>query len=244
GDGPLPLFFGPILGNSTASVSVTASAALLPMGGIRVPPNGTAPVLPIAVDLKSWDDLMLRGIGTDDYSFNSDMNTVSNGSDGIMELNIFPGEDSELPSGNRGTVDFGDPSNSTGDIERQIVEGLNYDDMSFFPNNEISLEGGSFEVNGDTGLSAGIKGELKSIIGQPRIVPLFTTVVNPGTNATYTIVRWVGVRIMAVDFSGKNKYVYVQPASFVASGTIRASEGGPLTEIRDDTIFAPLFLYK
>jgi hypothetical protein len=87
---------------------------------------------------------------------------------------------------------------------------------------------------------------LDSIVGQERLIPLFTTVVNPGTNAAFTIVKWVGIRIMAVNLRGKNsnRYVYIQPASFVAPGTIRVSEGGPLAEIRDDTVFAPLFLYK
>ena len=115
--------------------------------------------------------------------------------------------------------------------------------MTYLPNNEISLESGSFELSGDTGLDANLQNDLDSIVGQDRIVPLFTTVANPGTNATYTIVRWVGVRVMAVNLRGNNFYVYVQPASFVAAGTIRVSEGGPLAEIRDDTVFAPLFLY-
>lgn len=86
--------------------------------------------------------------------------------------------------------------------------------------------------------------ELASIIGQTRIVPLFTNVTNPGSNATYTIVKWVGVRIMDVKLIGNNKYLYLQPATFVATGMSRVSEGGPLAEIRDDTVFAPVFLYK
>lgn len=243
GDQELPLLFGPIIGNSAASVSVSATAALLPAAGISVPPGGTAPVLPIAVDEASWEDLM-NGIGSDNYTYDPVTDTVTAGTDGILEMNLYPGDDSTLPSGNRGTVDFGNPNNSTTDLERQIVNGLNYDDMTYFTNNEISLEGGPFDISGDTGLDANLENELDSIVGQERIVPLFTTVVNPGTNATYTIVKWVGVRIMAVNLRGNNRYVYIQPASFVAPGTIRVSEGGPLAEIRDDTVFAPLFLYK
>ena len=243
GDQQLPLLFGPIIGNSAASVSVSATAALLPAVGISVPPGGTAPVLPIAVDLDSWEDVM-NGIGTDDYTYDPVTDSVVSGSDGILEMNIFPDSDPTLPAGNRGTVDFGDPNNATIDLERQIVNGLNYDDMTYYPNNEISLEGGTFDVSGDTGLDVNLKDELASIIGQVRIVPLFTNVSKPGTNATFTIVKWVGVRIMAVNLTGVNRHLYLQPASFVASGMIRVSEGGPLAEIRDDTVFAPLFLYK
>ncbi|MCH7689075.1 MAG: hypothetical protein IH899_20770 [Planctomycetes bacterium] len=243
GDQQLPLFFGPIIGNSAARVSVSAKAALLPAAGISVPPGGTAPVLPMAVDLASWEDLM-NNIGSDNYSYDPNTGSVTSGSDGIMELNIFPDGDAELPPGNRGTVSFGDPGdNSTGTLERQIVEGLNAYDMSFYTNNEISLDGGPFEVYGNPGISAGIEDELISVIGQFRIAALFTTAAGNGSNTTYTVVRWVASRIMAVDFGEKPKYVYVQPASFVMKNAVRV-KGGDLAEIRDDTIFAPLFLYK
>jgi hypothetical protein len=104
----------------------------------------------------------------------------------------------------------------------------------------------TFLVSGDTGIDANLENELNSIIGQERVVPLFTTVVNPGTGATYTIVKWVGIRIMAVDLRGNasTRSVIIQPSSFVASGMFRVSEGGPLAEINEDTVFAPLFLYK
>ena len=244
GDSSLPLFFGPIIGSSAASVSVLATAALLPAAGISVPPGGTAPVLPLAVDLASWEDLM-NGIGSDNYSYDPDTDSVTNNSsDGILEMNMFPGDDSSLPSGNRGTVDFGNPNNATIDLERQIINGLNYDDMTYYPNNEISLEGGSFDVSGDTGIDVNLKDELASIIGQTRIVPLFTNVSNPGTNATFTIVKWVGVRIMDVNLRGRNWYVYVQPASFVAFNTIRVSDGSSMPVIQEDTVFAPVFLYE
>ena len=243
GDQQLPLLFGPIIGHSAANVSVSASVALLPAAGISVPPGGTAPVLPIAVDAESWEDLM-NGIGTDNYHYNSDTDTVTSGTDGILEMNLYPGDDSTLPSGNRGTVDFGNPNNSTTDLERQIVNGLNYDDMTYFTNNEISLEGGSFDLSGDTGLDANLENDLDAIVGQERVVPLFTTVVNPGTNATFTIVKWVGVRIMAVNLRGNNRYVYIQPTSFVAPNTIRVSDGSSMPDIQEDTVFAPVFLYE
>ena len=61
---------------------------------------------------------------------------------------------------------------------------------------------GVLHLNGDTGISAGVKDELASIIGQPRIIPIFSSVVGPGNNADYTIVKFVGVRILAVKLTG------------------------------------------
>ncbi len=99
------------------------------------------------------------------------------GSDGVLEMNIYPDANTSLPSGNRGTVDLGSPNNSTNDLKRQIQYGLNAYDLSFFPNNTIQLgSNGTLVLNGDTGISAGIEASLQSIIGQKRIMPIFTTV--------------------------------------------------------------------
>lgn len=243
-DSALPMLFGPVIGKSSQTIAVTASAALLPAGGFRVGPGEFAPVLPFAMDESSWEDLMAGTGGYDDHSYDPDTGSVSKPGDGINEIDLYPGDDTSLPSGNRGTVDFGSASNSTADIERQILQGLNETDMSYFPDNELTLDSGPIELNGDTGMSAGFKDELASIVGQTRILPLFSTVTNPGNNATYTLVRWVGVRIMDVKLTGKTKHVSVQPASFIAPTTIRVENGGAQSEIRDDTVFAPLFLYE
>ena len=46
-----------------------------------------------------------------------------------------------------------------------------------------STAGGKLYLNGDTGISAGVKDELASIKGQPRIIPIFSTVSGNGNNA-------------------------------------------------------------
>jgi hypothetical protein len=71
-----------------------------------------------------------------------------------------------------------------------------------------------------------VKDELDSIKGQPRIIPIFRSVVGPGNNATYTIVAFVGVRIMEVKLTGKmnQKRVVIQPANMVVRGAIPASQ--------------------
>ena len=52
GDGPLPLFFGPIIGHDTANVSASTISAIIPGSGFRVEPGSgrTVGVLPITLD--------------------------------------------------------------------------------------------------------------------------------------------------------------------------------------------------
>jgi hypothetical protein len=259
GDRPLTLFFAPILGQRTADLSVTAQAAMIPAAGFKVLPGSTltAGVVPIAIDDGSWNNLM-NGLASDgdNFSYDPATNAVVNGSDGVPELNIFPDSDATLPPGNRGTVDFGSANNSTADLSRQILYGLNDSDLSYFPNNEFNLDNTPIDLNGDPGISAGIKDELATIIGQPRAFPIFSNVTGPGNNATYfsnvtgpgnnatyTIIKFVGATILEVELTGANKRVIVQPATFVDSTGVRG-EGGIGSIIQDDTIFAPLYLYK
>lgn len=64
-------------------------------------------------------------------------------------------------------------------------------------------DNGELFLNGDTGISAGVKNELASIKGEPKLIPLFNQVNGPGNNATYSIVKFVGVRLMQVKLTGK-----------------------------------------
>ncbi len=80
---------------------------------------------------------------------------------------------------------------------------------------------GELDLNGDTGISAGIKDELATLIGKTRVIPIFREVNGNGNNANFVIVRWEGVRILDVKLTGKpnQKRVIIQPAKVVARGT-------------------------
>lgn len=234
----LPLFFAPVIGTVDAEVSARSVVVLEPGVGFRVVPGscGDAQVLPIAIDLGTWNNL-LGGAGSDNFSFDPATNSVSAGSDGLRECNLFPTGSTTLPAGNRGTVNIGDPNNNTTDLKRQILGGLNATDLSFYSNNELRTDTGPLYLTGDTGLSAGVESELSSIVGQVRAIPVFIEVSGPGYQATYTIVKFVGVRILAVRLLGSpvQKYLMVQPALFVDCTVIR---GGSLASA-DDSIFSP-----
>ena len=158
---------------------------------------------------------------------------VTNSPDGIMEFNIFP---ITRESGNFGTIDVGHSGNSTADLKRQILDGVTPSDLAYFPD---SLLVPPLEMNGDTGISAGIKAQLLQILGQCRSIALFDNVDGPGNNAYFSIVKFVGVRVMDVDLTGGNKYLIMQPCTYSEPG------GNPDydAEIGDQTtIFTPLIL--
>jgi hypothetical protein len=155
----------------------------------------------------------MLGLGTDKYSYNPNTGGTSSGGDGVKEVDLYPYGTSALPPGNRGTVDLGSPNNSTSDLKRQILYGQNATDLSYF-GGSVRTDDGPIQLNGDTGISAGIKDELEAIKGQPRLIPLFSQVTGPGNNATYTITRFVPVRIVYVKLTGNPKSVVVQPAPY------------------------------
>ncbi|MFM9962143.1 MAG: pilus assembly protein TadG-related protein [Planctomycetaceae bacterium] len=230
GDQQLPLFFAKAMGNQSASMIASATAVLAPGNGFYIPPSSglTCPVLPLAIDQTTWNDLINNGVGTDSYKYNSN-GTVSTGTDGIKEVSLYPSGSSSLPSGNRGTVDIGSANNSTADLSRQIRYGPNQADLAYFGGKLQIPASGVLLLNGDTGLSAGIKDDLAAIIGQPRAIPVFSAVSGPGNNATFQITKFVGVRIMFVQLTGSpsNKKVVVQPAP-VFDGTIIGSPGSAM----------------
>lgn len=235
GDRTLPLWFAPVIGHDKAVLSVSSIAALQPAAKVVKKPGYNVDLLPFALDVGTWNDL-LAGNGPDNYSWNEATGQVTNGSDGVLEVDLYPYGNQNLPPGNRGTVDFGSNNNSTADISRQILYGLNEYDLSFF-GGEIDFEAVPMYINGDTGISAGVKDELEAIKGQPRFIPLFSAVSGPGNNATYTIVKFVPIRIMYVRLTGKpkNKKVWIQPAPYFDPTVVVGD-----TEIHDDSILAPV----
>ncbi len=243
GDRPLDLFFAPVLGHDQANVTTIATAAMLAGVGFQKSPGQNISILPITLDVPTWNDLIDLGIGEgDNYRYNPSTGAVTGGTDGILEINLYPQGSQILPPGNRGTVDFGDTNNATDTLNRQILYGLNDDDWAALAAQgitELRWDTEPIQIYGDTGLSAGIKEELNAIKGKPRAIPLFSEVANPGNNALYTIVQFVGIRIMSVKLEGTNKHVMIQPAPFSDFSVIPSD--GPIT---DDSIFAPPTLVR
>lgn len=215
------LTFAKALGFQRSSMAATATAAFSDkLSGFRVTSGGgNAQLLPFAVHEDAWNALTNGGAGSgDNYRYDKLYGEVLGGGDGINELNIYPGAAAgQLPPGNFGTVDIGPSNNSTADIARQILYGVSAEDLDTFGGELKFDENGVIHLNGDTGISAGVKDELEAIKGQPRILPIFRTVSGPGNNATYEVVGFAGVRIVNVKLTGamKSKALIVQPAVVV-----------------------------
>lgn len=229
--GSVMLNFARVFGLSSREMSASAVASFSDaVKGFRVTSSsGNAGLLPFALQVDVWLGL-LEGTQTtgDHYAYDPETGSVSSGSDNVLELNLYPGAGTgQLPPGNFGTVDIGSSNNSTADIARQILFGITEEDLSYLGGSIELGDDGTLELNGDTGLSAGVKDELDAIMGQPRTIPLFSEVSGPGNNAMFTIVGFAGVRIVNVKLTGSmnSKQLIIQPAMSVDPSAI-AGDGG------------------
>jgi len=239
-NGEVPYFFARVFGLQGQMLQAEATAAIVrDVKGFRTPSDGSnLDILPLALDLETWNN-WAAGQGSDNYKWDAENEQVTAGCDGDLEVNLYP-EGTGSP-GNRGTVDVGEANNSTCDIARQIVDGVSPQDMQALADSGRQLEFdscGHANLNGDTGISAGVKAELASIIGQPRVIPVFSTVVGPGNNAEYTIVKWVGVRVMDVKLTGpmSKKYVTIQTAPIICKGAIASETTGTSSNVYSSVV--------
>jgi hypothetical protein len=242
-NGEVPYFFARVFGMQGQILNAEATAAIVrDVKGFHVPADGSnLDILPFALDLDTWNSWM-AGQGTDNWTWDGECDHVSAGSDGKLEINLYP-QGTGSP-GNRGTVDIGGANNSANDIARQILEGISPQDMQDLLDSGRQLEfdsTGNLDLNGDTGISAGVKDDLSAIIGEPRVIPVFSTVVGPGNNAEYTIVKWFGIRIMAVKLTGpmSKKHVTIQAAPIVMKGVVPADGTGTSAYV-----YSPVVLVK
>jgi hypothetical protein len=239
-NGEVPYFFAKIFGLEGQVLQSEATAGIIrDIKGFQAPADGdNIDILPYALDLQTWNNLIAEN-GNDAYFWNPDSKTVSVGADGFVEVNLFP-QGTGSP-GNRGTVDIGSSNNSTADIADQILHGVSPADLAFHGGTLEFNSSGKLYLNGDTGISAGVKDELASIIGKPRIIPIFESVTGNGNNAMYTIVKWQGIRIMAVKLTGSmsQKHVTIQVAPIATHGVIPATSSGSSTYV-----YSPVVLIK
>jgi hypothetical protein len=232
-NGQVELFFARIFGAETADVSAQATAIFIDqITGFRSPPTGTSTVMPFVVHEDTWQN-WLDGEGEDNWAHDETTGTVSSGNDGVREFTLFASgnnnevENGAITSGNFGTVDIGNPNNSTAELSRQIHHGPNASDFSYLPEGELKLSGTSntLMLNGDTGISASMASALEDTLGEPRTLMLYREVTGDGNTTWFTIVGFIGVRVVDYSLTGQQMYIRVQPALVLDSSAI-ADTGG------------------
>jgi hypothetical protein len=238
-DGPVRLFFAPIIGHRHSNLTVRATAALLPGSGFRLEPGQRAGVLPFAFDEQSWDQMAAGEIADDNFAYDPETGAIGPGSDGIPELDMFPAGKGELPPGNRGTVNIGTANNSTSTVIDQILNGLSKEHLDFHGGELSATSDDPLDVGGNTGISAAMRTALESIKGRPSAMPVFRDVHGPGNNAVFTLVGFVGVRIVDVKLTGNPKHVLIQPAPYVHSSVVpdTSESAGPGGTLNYNTVF-------
>lgn len=198
---PVGLFFARVLGINSSNITATATAILPP--GSHLYPG--AKVLPITIEEAAWD------------AWPKDEDRI------VYDDGQMTDGDGNVVNGNWGTVDIGNPNNSTSDINDQILNGLRQEDLDWLYNdNRISTNQFlptefPWLVNSDTGLSQGLKQSIENIHGMKRMIPIFDHVYGSGGNAEYRVVKWGVVRVNTSGWGSpifvdvKKAYTYNDP---------------------------------
>jgi Flp pilus assembly protein TadG len=256
-NGSLSLFFARALGITSWNLEATATASY--QGGVtgfkfQNSYTGPCKLLPFTMQVDYWNQLVAGGT-TDNWTRTIPTvavpvpNNVGSGADGIYEGNLFP-LSNNLSSGNFGMIDLGAPANGTPVYENWIRNGPSATDLAYFsPANgyphglQIDSTTGSIQMHGTPGVHAAMQTDLQSIIGQGRIIPLYSTVTGNGNNAQYTVVGWAGCTVLDVNLTGalKNKHVTIQPC-FVIDAT--AITGASSRSFAGQYIVKPLGLVR
>jgi Flp pilus assembly protein TadG len=215
-NGPLNLFFAPVLGRRNTDVRATATVTV--QAGVGLLPE--AELLPYTVHRDYYyaaTGSVRHGIDlskiTDVYTVRPGQSPLPGG-DGVKEIVLFGSE--KKAAGNFGSLDIGSASNGTPDLVRQILNGPSAKDFAHKDFAKKVTNGVLYapnEFGGDTGISTGVKDAFESIVGQRRIIPLYSSVTGNGNNAVYKISEFAGITIVAVDLQGNPKRVIAQPTA-------------------------------
>ncbi|MBN1852878.1 MAG: hypothetical protein JW829_09145 [Pirellulales bacterium] len=201
------LFFARVLGTNQANITATATAVLQKAQIM----NPGADVLPFATPKELWDDLEPGGTWI---------------AYGDGKLKDAYGTD--VP-GNWGTVDIGSEDNSTDALNDQILHGLRQGDLdALYEDNripELTHIDSSIDslMQGDTGLSVGLKSSVRAVHGCQRIVPIYDQLSGDlnGNNLEFHVVGWGVVTVIDSTWQGEvNTYVILRK-SHIFQGELR-----------------------
>jgi Flp pilus assembly protein TadG len=232
-NGPLGLFFGPVIGTPTTNLTAIAAATLY-AGSIdgfnTAASNFSARLLPVTYDVNHWNNFIKTGQSPDG---NTDI-----GSNGLAQLDVYP---SLKFSGDFGELSLNQVTNGASTINHWINNGVSKADLQaeysagLLPlSSHNTLPAPTYtntppDWKGNPGVKDTTIQTAGDNVGQVYLLPLFKPV-NPGVpdptlyqagagsgaNYYYTIVQFVGVTISSVTSGGSTKAITVQPTATIS----------------------------
>ncbi len=208
--GQSPSFFARFLGVGGFDTE-TAATVCFGNGVVGFRPQGvntTTSLLPLAMDVSSWHDLMTSG-GSDQWKCDSSQSLVTAGADGICEAVLTP---LTAAGGNAGTFLVGSDDDVQHLLTHQIRDGVRKKDLTEL-NGQLQLDPSlhTLDLAGQAGIDQDLECSLQEIVGHPRTIALFETVSGSGAGVSYTIVGFAGVRILDVDLDTAAPSIVIQP---------------------------------
>lgn len=241
-NGPLDLFIGPVIGIPTWSGHATATGTYMQarydVTGFNTTPNGPNPlILPIGVDVNFVKNFLATGASPDGIVYDqytalppsstmAPPSNVSSGPDNVPELNdVYPNRTSP---GNFGLINlnYTNPANNDPAFRNWILNGPSPTDIaSFGPNGFQATPSAPTTIKGGPGWKSNLQSDLNAIIGEYRILPIFSSFSGQGSNTYYTIVGFMGVTVVKAQGRGSNEAIAFQPM-VVVDPTATSVPGG------------------
>jgi Flp pilus assembly protein TadG len=219
---PLSLFFAPVLGTNSITLSASAASTLY-TGTVNSFKTGSSTnvfMLPMTYDVNYWTNFAATGKDPD-----GNLTLAANGS---AELQIYPS--SIAAPGNFGELSLNDSHNGASTTASWVSGGVSSTDIqSLVSANLLPLSSHSataWDWQGNPGFKASNVMDVNAQVGKTFWLPLFkpyTTspylgATGQGSNTFYNIVAFVPVQIMPATSS--NGQIVVQPATMVDGNAV------------------------
>lgn len=233
-NGSLGLFFGPVIGKSTADLTATAASCIYAAeaSSFKDVSNFKLGMLPMTYDVNWWANFRSTGLDPD--------GNKSTDASGNPTLSVYP---SIKDTGNFGMLSLDDSHNGASTIAGWIDNGITQTEVKALLSSSASASTpliplsshnqnllpsaaadgyGSWNWNGNPGLKTSDIFALADHVGETYLLPLFKPYdsvnyeagIGNGSHYTYNIVQFVSVKIISASNANKGGVV-VQPSAMV-----------------------------
>ncbi len=228
-NGPLDLFFAPIFGTSTSDLSAAAVAVFDDRVSGFDPETGSGYLVPFTINDNIYQEQLADG--SDDYEYDGDTDSVSSGSDGVGEINLYP---YNLAPGNFGLLNIATLNQGLPAMATQIENGvtgadlqaeIGTSDLIFYDSEGDPVH---YHVTGNPGMTVGLTPSVDARVGDVVAFLLHNRVTGTGSNSVYRITGIRFGRVMDIQLTGQEETqgLWIQPTTYAGSGVI-ISENAP-----------------